>query len=196
MVLKWFFGTLLLLQLLAAVYPLNLQAQDFGYRDKENEKVTASPKAPWGDFEVVDDNKASSPSSSGSSKPWWEHVLLWIPNRVVDFFDIFRVDVGAGPAIGGVLRLTKYAQVGYRQVAPFSLRVGDFGRKAPLLIETSNEFGIGPAYINSKDRKICNGEIGIGADLLLGAYVGFCSEQLLDFAAGLFFLDPSNDDIK
>jgi hypothetical protein len=129
--------------------------------------------------------------------PWWGSVLLWVPNRVLDLVDVVRADVGAGMSLGGVVRLTKYGQVGYRSVSPVSVRVGAFGRKVPLLIENSSEFGAGPAYVASEDRTVCDGELGLGLDLfLVGAYGGICVEELVDFAAGLFFIDLSGDDYR
>ena len=151
--------------------------------------VEASPKQPWGEF-TLDARPNEKP------EPLWAKILLWFPNRVLDFIDIFRVDVGVGPAYGAVARVTKYGQVGYRSVAPLSVRVGDFGRTSPILLEHSSEMGIGPAYLESKDRKVCNSEIGLGADLLVGVYAGICVEEVLDFAAGLFFLDVKKDDLR
>lgn len=148
----------------------------------------ASPKRPWGEFTLEE-------SEEHEAQPLWARILLWAPNRVLDFIDIFRVDVGVGPAYGAVARVTKYGQVGFRSVAPLSVRVGDFGRKVPVLLEHSSEMGIGPAYLESKDREVCASEIGIGADLLIGAYAGICFEEVLDFAAGLFFLDVKGDDL-
>ena len=160
----------------------------------ENDELSTSPKKPWGEFTVVEE-PAQEAEPSGPS--WWTQVLMWIPNRVLDFFDIFRVDIGVGPALGGVVRLSRYAQVGYRDMSPFSLRVGDFGRRAPILVETSNEFGIGPGYVNSKDRSVCKAEVGLGLDvLLIGGYGGFCAEELVDFLSGIFFIDVMDDDIK
>lgn len=151
-------------------------------------EVAASPKQPWGDFTLVEEKEGY---------PWWQDVLLWVPNRLADLIDVVKIDVGAGPAYGGVVRLTKYGQVGYRSMSPTSVRVGNFGRKAPVLVESSNEFGVGPSYVNSKDRKVCPGEFGVGADLLIvGAYGGICVEELVDFAAGLLFIDLMDDDFK
>lgn len=159
-----------------------------GVEERELE-VAASPKKPWGDFTLVREHQGG--------KPWWEHVLLWLPNRVMDLIDVFRVDVGVGPAAGGIIRVTRYGQVGYREMMPGSLRVGDFGRDWPVMVEDSNEMGIGPNFIRSKDRKVCPGEIGVGADaFIVGAYGGICVEELLDFVAGIFFLDVMDDDIK
>lgn len=155
---------------------------------EEQVEAAASPKKPWGEFTVVEET---------SSMPWWQHVLLWVPNRFLDLIDVFRLDVGAGVSYGAVARISKYGQVGYRDMAPLSVRIGNFGREVPFMIERSSELGIGPAYLDSKDREVCPGEIGIGADIVLvGAYGGICAEELLDFLAGVFFLDVMGDDIK
>lgn len=155
--------------------------------DEEYLDVSASPKKGWGEFNVIEEKEPY---------PWWGHALLWVPNRLMDLIDVFRVDVGVGPAYGGVVRVTRYGQAGYRQMSPFSVRVGDFGRRAPFMVESSNEIGAGPAFIGSKDRKICAGEVGLGLDLLVGAYAGICSEELFDFVTGLVFIDVMDDDIK
>jgi tyrosyl-tRNA synthetase len=162
------------------MYPLNCFSQD--------KEVAVSPKPGWGDFTVVEEKEDYT---------WWQKTLLWFPNRILDFIDIFRVDVGVGPALGGVIRITKYGQAGYRRMSPASLRFGGFGRNAPFVMESSNEFGIGPGYVKSKDREVCGGEIGAGADLfLVGAYVGFCPEELVDFVGGIFTFDIMDDDFK
>ena len=147
-----------------------------------------SPKNAWGDFDVVEEDVGY---------PWWGDVLAWVPNRILDFIDIFRVDVGIGPSRGAVIRVSKYAQAGYRVMRPGSFRIGDFGRKAPILYERSNEIGVSPSFAQSKDREVCPGEIGLGGDLfILGGYAGICVEELADFFVGLFFFDIMDDDLK
>ena len=148
--------------------------------------VPTSPKDPWVDL-------AADQLGKGGS--WGSDVLWYIPNRILDLIDIFRVDVGVGPSVGGVVRITKYAQFGYREMLPASVRVGYLGRRAPVLIETSNEFGIGPAFVESADREICPAEIGVGADVILaGVYGGVCLDQIVDFIGGIFFIDFKEDD--
>jgi len=162
-------------------------AQDRYSDGTYSDLVPTSPKEGWSNLEPIE---------KGEGSPIWSQVLLWLPNRVLDLIDVFRVDVGVGPSFGAVVRVTKYGEIGYRQMAPASLRVGDFGRQMPFLIESSNEFGVGPAYVNSSDRKICPGEIGLGADLLVaGAYGGVCVDEFADFLAGIFFIDLKDDDI-
>lgn len=154
-----------------------------GYQDM----VPTSPKEAWGDLSAVQINEGT---------PWWADVLLYIPNRILDLIDVFRVDVGVGASVGAVVRVTEYAQLGYRQMAPVSLRVGDFGRQFPVLVESSNEFGVSPAFKQSADREVCKAEIGLGGDLLIvGAYGGICLDELADFIGGIFFIDFKGDDV-
>ena len=164
-----------------------VRADDMAIQPGYQDLVPTSPKEPWGNL---------GPTQVNEGTPWWSEVLLYIPNRVMDLIDVFRVDVGVGSSIGGVVRVTKYAQAGYRQMAPVSLRVGDFGRQFPALVETSNEIGISPAFKQSADREVCEGEIGLGADVLLvGAYGGVCLDELADFIGGIFLIDFKGDDL-
>jgi hypothetical protein len=65
------------------------------------------------------------------------------------------------------------------------------------MLEHSSELGLGPGFIQSHDRTVCKGELGAGADLFIaGAYGGVCIDELIDFVAGIFFLDVSGDDLK
>lgn len=149
--------------------------------------VPVSPKAPWVDIATA---QIVPPS------PWWETALYYIPNRVLDLIDVFRVDVGVGPSIGAVVRVTEYGEVGVREMMPTSYRIGDFGRQAPFLAESSSEYGVGPLYVDSEDRSVCPAEVGIGADVLIaGAYGGVCFDELLDFVAGFFLVDLKHDDL-
>ena len=124
-------------------------------------------------------------------------IFYYLPNRLLDIYDIFRVDAGLGPSFGAVLRITQYGQVGYRVMSPVSLRAGLRGRDFPVFIESSNEFGAGPAFVSSDDRYVTPIEIGLGADLLLaGAYAGISLDEIWDFIAGVFTFDPAGDDIR
>jgi hypothetical protein len=157
----------------------------------DDPEVAVSPKKPWGDFAI------EAEETKSRRQPWWAQVLLWVPNRVLDLLDVVKLDVGAGMSFGAVGRITKYGQFGYRSISPLSVRVGLFGRRLPVLLEHSSEFGIGPGFIESNERKVCKGELGAGADLfIVGAYGGLCVDELLDFVAGVFFLDVSGDDLK
>lgn len=122
-------------------------------------------------------------------------VLLYVPNRLADLLDIVRVDAGVGPAFGAVVRVTKWGQAGYRDLSPLSLRVGLRGRKLPVFLERSNEFGVGPAFLQSSEREVTPVEIGAGADLFFaGAYFGISLDEALDFLLGFVGIDIHDDD--
>ncbi len=176
------------LPLVALVVARPCLAQPFPIPPQVAELVIASPKDPWVDF-ALDQVKPTS--------PWWSEVLLYVPNRLLDLIDVFRVDVGVGPSVGAVVRVTEYGQVGYRQMMPASVRVGDLGRRFPAMIERSSEFGVGPAYVESSDRAVCPGEVGLGGDLLIaGAYAGVCLDEVVDFLAGIVLIDLKDDDYR
>ena len=150
--------------------------------------TTVSPKPAWGDFEVVEEP---------APRPLVDRVLLWLPNRILDAVDVFRADVGVGPAFGGVVRATRYVQAGYRSMNPASVRVGLFGRKAPAMIEHSSEFGVSPFYVDSSDRTVCKGEVGVGLDLVvISGYAGVCVDEFADFIGGIFTVDFKDDDLR
>jgi hypothetical protein len=175
----------------ALLLPISLLAQTSSNRlgsDPGAPKVIASPKDGWNALPTPE--TVEEPSTL-------RQVLLWLPNRVVDLFDIFRIDVGVGPAAGGVIRVSKYAQAGYRQMLPVSARVGLMGRRAPVMLENANELGVSPLYVHNSNRKVCPGEVGVGLDLFIaGGYAGICVDEVVDFFGGIFTLDPKDDDFK
>ncbi len=158
-----------------------------GYTQDTPSTAPASPKNPWGNFEVVEEEE-----------PYWlTHVLLYLPNRILDLIDTVHVDVGVGPAYGAVGRVTKWGQFGARRMRPGSVRVGNFGRQAPIMLEDDDEGGFGPDFDQSPKRHVCNGEVGVGLDIgLAGAYTGICLDEAFDFLAGFFLLDVMDDDLR
>lgn len=159
---------------------------DFGYR---------SPKQGWDQGGLTSRAAVDEERSERRNRSVLSDVLLWLPNRILDATDIVRADIGAGIAGGAVVRVTRPLQAGVRFVAPASARIGFMGRRSPVMVESSSEFGIGPAFKGSKDRKVCVAEVGIGVDLLAGAYLGICADAIPDFLAGFAFFDPSDDDL-
>lgn len=142
--------------------------------------------------------KGSGKSSGSSSKDRNIIVstLLFVPNRILDLLDIIRFDVGVGPAVGAVVRVTPHAQAGARFLMPISLRAGLRGRKMPVFIEHTTEMGAGPLFLSSKDREPSPAEVGIGADLFIaGAYLGISFDSIVDFFGGFAGFDISDDDL-
>ena len=144
------------------------------------------------DFARHKGSRASSGRSAGSIA---RASLLYIPNRLLDLIDIFRIDLGVGPSYGAVARVTKWGQAGYRKMAPGSLRIGLRGRRTPAFVEKLDERGIGSNFNTS--RKVTEGEVGFGADFfLLGAYAGLSFDELYDFLGGIVTCDPEDDDFR
>lgn len=140
--------------------------------------------------------KGRSGGTVGSGD-FWRSVLLFFPNRVLDLVDIVRVDVGAGLGVGGVLRVTKWCQVGMRDFNPGSVRVGLRGRQLPAWWESHWEGGVGPAFHSSVDREVTPVEVGAGVDLGVGAYLGVSLDELVDFVLGfLGGTDIIGDDLQ
>ncbi|MCB0323192.1 MAG: hypothetical protein KDD69_06440 [Bdellovibrionales bacterium] len=122
--------------------------------------------------------------------------LYYIPNRILDLIDIFRFDLGVGVSYGGVVRVTRYGQLGFRGFAPRSVRFGIRGRRSPIFVERFPEYGIGPNFVNTGARLPSQFEVGLGLDaLLIGAYAGLSFDELVDFFAGLILLDPKQDEV-
>ncbi len=140
----------------------------------------------------------TSARSGGSSieiKNIVSDVFLYIPNRLADALDVVKCDVGLGPSFGYVVRVSKYGQIGYRSFSPISLRLGLRGRKLPLFIERSSEFGVGSTFLSSHDREISVAEVGAGLDVLLGgAYLAVSLDECMDFILGFLTIDYKNDD--
>lgn len=140
--------------------------------------------------------KSNKPYGSGEKHDIFVTALLFIPNRILDILDIFRFDLGVGPSLGAVGRITPYGQFGVRFMMPVSLRVGLRGRRSPVFLEHTNEMGIGPAFLSSDSRRPSPLEIGLGADLLLvGAYAGISIDSIGDALAGFVGFDPAEDDL-
>jgi hypothetical protein len=167
------------LMILTSVCSPQVHAQD--ERD-----VAVSPKAPWGNFDLVVEEEPH----------WSRTALLWLPNRILDFVDIFRVDVGVGNSWGASVKATEYVQLGYREMNPRSYRIGAFGRMEPFISESGYEGGISTFYRNTDGRPPCASEFGAGLDILfIGAHLGLCSAELVDFVAGIATFDTAEDDL-
>ncbi len=130
-------------------------------------------------------------------------VVFYIPNRLFDVLDIFRLRVRVGPGISAGVRATKVAQafVGTHATVYAGLP-GPRLRRTPRLpvgLESHNgatlsladatiDGGIGPNYSSS--------EIGVGAQIaIVGLDFGFDPVEIADFITGIFTVDIRTDDL-
>lgn len=153
---------------------------------------------------------------------WWEHVLWYVPDRVLDLADIVSFDVHLGFGLYADVHATRAAQVngGFRTVAGFGWHEG-----RSLGIKTQSQAGVNVLPFGAEGYSAMSagtsgvhggswGEAGIhepgdalyqdyrdywaiggGATILfVGAEADLHPVQVWDFVAGLLTFDPLNDD--
>jgi hypothetical protein len=130
-------------------------------------------------------------------------VALYIPNVILDLFDVVRLRVRVGPGIAADVRATELASVfvgsydsvyvglpGPRNRPKPKLPIGFENRHGVQVsvIDGTAEGNFGPDYGPT--------EIGVGVHLLIiGLDVGVEPLELLDFVTGLVFIDLRGDDL-
>ena len=129
-------------------------------------------------------------------------ILMYLPNRVLDLADIFRLRARVGPGLGLHVRATEHVGLfagSYRSVyaglpgprtnTTCRLPVGreDLKGLALMGVEATDDTPHHPAYSRSEF------DVGVHA-LILGVEAGVDPVQAGDFLAGFLGLDPSGDD--
>jgi hypothetical protein len=130
-------------------------------------------------------------------------IAFYVPNRILDVFDIVRLRARVGPGIAADVRATEavsafagsYASVyvglpGPRNRPTVKLPVG-FESRSGLqvsLLDATESGGVGPDYGPA--------EFGAGVQaVFVGLDFGIDPLEILDLAAGVFFIDLRNDDL-
>lgn len=129
-------------------------------------------------------------------------IVFYLPNRVFDLLDIFRLRVRVGPGVAAGVRVTE----------PASIYVGTYGTiyvglpgprmrampKSPIGLETHNGASLGPAAVTFDagfGPDYSPTEIGAGAQLaLIGFDAGIDPVELVDFFTGLFLYHVRGED--
>jgi hypothetical protein len=130
-------------------------------------------------------------------------VVMYLPNRLLDAFDIVRLRVRVGPGIAADVRATKVASAFAGSYATvYAGLPGPRNRplpKLPIGVESRSglqisladaavEDGVGPDYGPA--------EIGAGVQVVMaGIDVGIDPLEILDLVAGFFFIDLRGDDL-
>ena len=148
-------------------------------------------------------------------------ILMYLPNRVVDLFDIFSLELKCGAAIGAEFRITRAFGLGgeigttgsivkdYNRQYGFALTQGMEGQimfasgvdlQRPLVYGTVDRFWVyGSNFPLPSDRIYAEKyrdywAIEAGAICLAGAKFSLHPISFVDFFAGLILLDPEGDD--
>jgi hypothetical protein len=137
------------------------------------------------------------------ARPSWGHRILWyLPNRMLDLFDMVRLRARAGPGIAINLRMTDHVNLyagQYKSVyvglpgprrAPTWPTVVGFERERGLIVmgvDATDDWPDEPDYKPT--------EIVLGAHVLLvGCDIGVDPLEMADFLGGFIFRDPVKDD--
>ena len=125
--------------------------------------------------------------------------LLYPVNRILDIFDIFRINVGFGPGYGINVRATKVLQVGIESYS--TVRVG-FGKESGIwnprygIVYTESEpftAGASMAYMGGRQRGAM--EVGTTVHLgFVGAEAAIDLAEIADFFLGFVIIDFKKDD--
>lgn len=167
-----------------------------------------------GEVESVESSESSQTSSANTDSKNAEsesderasagHVaLMYLPNRLLDVTDVFRLRARVGPGFGVGARATTFVD------AYLGSYVGIFaglpgprmkrGLRSPVgfesysglevsVAEATIESAVGPGYSDT--------EFGVNLHLILiGVDIGLDPVEVLDFAAGIFTLEVRKDDL-
>jgi len=124
-------------------------------------------------------------------------ILMYLPNRVLDLFDVARAGVNVGPGIGVQAKATENAQVTFITRTSAGLGLQTL-RHLPAYASIENAAGAGPL---SAETNLGLGWYQSPMDLrlelhpfIVGAHVAIEPKEIADFILGLFTVDISKDD--
>jgi len=128
-------------------------------------------------------------------------VAMWPVNRVLDLLEIVRFGLGVGPGIGADLRVTGAGQLA--AMTGLAAGLGWQGRwRSPVLLDSRSFVAGGPVTLGATGvnpafawpRTFWEIRAEVHAALVLGL-VAVDLFEVYDFAAGVLFFDPAEDDI-
>jgi len=126
-------------------------------------------------------------------------IICYIPNRVFDILDIVRLRLRVGPGISVGVRATKpvSAFIGTHLTVWAGLH-GPRGRLwLPLPFGVEARSGAQASVVDLAKSQCYYGPLEVGFEtqlFLLGPNVGVAPFEVIDFIAGIFFIDLQNDD--
>ena len=129
-------------------------------------------------------------------------ILWYLPNRVMDLIDIFRLRLKVGPGLGVGFRMTDYAA--FYGGSQYAVYLGLPGPRYPEAVRypvgLEYQRGIVLAGVDASDDlkhppRYGFSEVDAGLHLfLIGAEAGIDPFEIADFLSGLFLIDLRRDD--
>ena len=126
-------------------------------------------------------------------------ILMYIPNRIFDLLDIFRLRVRVGPGISAGVRATKpvSAFVGFHSTLFVGLHGPRGKAEIPFPVGIESRGGAQASLANLAPGNTYYGPLEVGVEaqpLIVGINIGIEPFEILDFVAGFFFIDLQDDD--
>lgn len=207
--------------LMFAVAFLEVSAQEKAARPAALENVQAANAAA---DQALAEEEAMVEEESGENSflsGLGGRLMMYLPNRVVDLFDIFSLELKCGAAVGAEFRITRAFGLGgeigatgaiikdYNRQYGLALTQGMEGQVAfatgvdlqrPLVCGTVDRFWVyGSNFPLPSDRIYAEKyrdywALEVGAVCLAGAKFSLHPLSFVDFFAGLILLDPEEDD--
>jgi len=182
------------------------------------------PNARQDDFSSPVAAPAVAPRKTIQKDTWGDKLLLYFPNRVMDAMDIIDVSLGFGPTVKANLWTTRYFQFGggiggaAKVIKGYNRQYGaglQSGWNASFMMLTAENTEVtnttrgvqsyfcsyqGIPSINDSTYNFWKGPrdiFSIGAEGAAFAEldVEVHPFEIVDFVAGIFFLDPKGDDL-
>jgi len=126
-------------------------------------------------------------------------ILLYIPNRIFDLFDVARFGVNVGPGFGLDVRATKWLKAQF--ISDTSVGVGlQTLRHLPFCVRSQAKLGL--AFISTPGMNIFDwytSDFDLRVELyvlIVGAHVAVEFGEIVDFIGGIFTWDPMHDDFR
>ncbi len=167
---------------------------------------------------------AAAPQKTVQKDTWGDKLILYFPNRVMDFLDIVDISMGFGPTVKANVWVTRYFQFGggiggaAKIVKGYNRQYGaglQSGWNASFMMLTAENVEMtdttrgvqryfccyqGVPSINDSVYNFWRGPrdiFSIGAEGALFGELDFEVHpfEIVDFVAGIFFLDPKGDDM-
>ncbi len=144
----------------------------------------------------IEEKFAQANQAEGNSRSLGLFFALYLPNRIMDVFEIFRIGIGLGFTAGWDLRITRFAQLAAGVRTDVGLAwVGR--RRTPLRAENNAYTAFGPWRAAAEEPQwpltawAFEFEVGAGGASIMTA-IDFA--EIVDMLTGWFGLDLLKDD--
>ena len=153
--------------------------------------------APQDTTPPAEETKAEPQSEGRQRRGLLGAIVMYIPNRVIDVFDMVRFGVDVGPGIGLDGQATDALQA--RAIAQTSVGAGfQSFRHTPIQTGVQSALGVGPvssdAQVGGWYRSATDFRLGAHA-AIVGAHAAVDPVEIADLVLGFLLIDIRDDDL-